>query len=118
AVLQRTGSMTSSARILASANPGDDGQIIAKSNGAGWQFKTTPDTGQHTFGVGVSADAGSLTQRYSATVRALGTWYHVAGVYDAAAQTLNIYVNGVLDNGALVGTVPTSQYNAAENVTI
>ena len=28
-------------------------------------------------------------------------------------------MNGVLDNGALVGTVPASQYNAAgENVTV
>src|SRR5207249_5834736 len=41
------------------------------------------------------------------------------GVYDATARTLNIYVNGVLDNGALSGTVPASQYNnAAENVTV
>ena len=116
--LQLTGSMTWSAWIYATSNPPDDGQIIAKSGGAGWQFKTSPDTGVHTFGVGVSADAGSLTQRYSATVRALGTWYHVAGVYDAASQTLNIYVNGVLDNGVLSGTVPASQYNAAENVTV
>ncbi|TME32147.1 MAG: fibronectin type III domain-containing protein, partial [Chloroflexi bacterium] len=46
--LQLTGSMTWSAWIFASANPPDDGQIIAKSGGAGWQFKTSPDTGQHT----------------------------------------------------------------------
>ncbi|TMG42047.1 MAG: LamG domain-containing protein, partial [Chloroflexi bacterium] len=116
--LQLTGSMTWSAWIYATSNPPDDGQIIAKSGGAGWQFKTTPDTGQHTFGVGVSADAGSLTQRYSTTVRALGTWYHVAGVYDATARTLDLYVNGVLDNGVLSGMVPASQYNAAENVTV
>jgi chitodextrinase len=116
--LQLTGSMTWSAWIFATANPPDDGQIIAKSNGAGWQFKTSPDTGQHTFAVAVSPDGASLTQRYSATVRQLGTWYHLAGVYDAAALTLNIYVNGVLDNGALVGTVPASQFNSTENVTI
>ncbi len=117
--LQLTGSMTWSAWIYATANPPDDGQIIAKSDGAGWQLKTSPDTGQHTFGVGVSADGTSLTQRYSATVRQLGTWYHVAGVYDATARTLNIYVNGALDNGGLSGTVPASQYNnAGENVTI
>jgi len=61
----------------------------------------------------------SNTQRYSKTVRQLNTWYHVAGVYDAAARTLNIYVNGVLDNGVLVGTVPASQANAAnERVTV
>ena len=117
--LQITGSMTWSAWVLATADPPDDGQIIAKSSGAGWQFKTSPDTGAHTFGVGVSRSSSSLTQRYSTTVRQLGTWYYVAGVYNAAARSLGIFVNGVLDNGVLVGTVPASQYNnAAEPVTI
>jgi hypothetical protein len=116
--LQITGSMTWSAWILATANPPDDGQIIAKSYEAGWQFKTSPDTGPHTFGTGVSTDGTSLTQRYSKTVRELNTWYHVAGVYNAVARTLAIYVNGVLDNGVLRGTVPAGQYNAPQNVTI
>src|SRR5438445_585422 len=114
--LQITGSMTVSAWIYATANPAADGQIVAKSDGSGWQLKTSPDTGPHTFGMAISP---SNTQRYSKTVRQLNTWYHVAGVYDAAARTLNIYVNGVLDNGVLVGTVPASQANAAnERVTV
>src|SRR4029077_16100788 len=76
-------------------------------------------TGPHTFGVGVSPDSASITQRYSNTVRQLNTWYHVAGVFDAAAATLNINVNGVLDNGVLRGTIPSSQYNnAGEHVVI
>jgi glucose/arabinose dehydrogenase len=116
--LQLTGSMTWSAWIYATANPADDGQIIAKSSGAGWQFKTSPDTGPHTFAVGVSANSSSLTQRYSTTARALNTWYHVAGVYNATARTLDIYVNGVLDDGVLRGTVPASQYNSTQNVNI
>jgi hypothetical protein len=111
--LQLTGSMTWSAWIFATANPADDGQIISKSTGPGWQGKTSPDTGPHTFGVSVSSSSSANTQRYSNTVRALNTWYHVAGVYDATARTLNIYVNGVLDNGVLVGTVPASQFNNA-----
>src|SRR2546428_1760452 len=119
AALQITASMPWRAWVLATANPADDGQIIAKSSSSGWQFKTSPDTGAHTFGVGVSPNSSSLTQRYSRTVRQLNTWYHVAGVYDAAARALNIYVNGVLDNGALFGTVPASQYNnPTERVTI
>jgi hypothetical protein len=119
ASLQLTGSMTWSAWVKAAANPWDDGQIIAKSdNSSGWQFKSSPDTGQHTFGVAVSGSTSSHTQRYSRTVRSLNTWYHVAGVYNAAARTLDIYVNGVLDNGVLRGTVPSSQYNANVDVTI
>jgi len=34
--------------------------------------------------------AAGEVARYSNTVRALNTWYHVAGVFDAAKQTLDI----------------------------
>ncbi|MFN8638978.1 MAG: PQQ-dependent sugar dehydrogenase [Dehalococcoidia bacterium] len=109
AAFQFTGSSTWAAWVYATVSPSDDGQIIAKSSGSdGWQFKTSPDTGPHTFAIGVS-NGSTLTQRYSTTVRALNTWYHVAGVYNASARTLDIYVNGVLDNGVLSGTVPSSQ---------
>src|SRR6185295_7336602 len=57
-------------------------------------------------------------QRYGTTVRALNTWYHVAGVYDASTRTLNVYVNGVLNNGVLAGTVPATQVNSSVNVNI
>jgi hypothetical protein len=110
AALGFTGSMTLSAWVYETANVGDDGQIVAKSDGgSGWQLKSTPDTGTRTFGIAITNTSGGYVGRYSSTVRALNTWYHVAGVYDAAAQTLNIYVNGVLNNGVLFGTVPTTQ---------
>ena len=100
ALLQITGSTTWSAWVKAAANPANDGQIIAKSNSSfGSQFKTSRDTGPHTFGVAVSGNANASAQRYGTTVRSLNVWYHVAGVYNAAARTLDIYVNGVLDNG-------------------
>jgi hypothetical protein len=119
ASLKLTGSMTLSAWVMATGNPPDDGQIISKAdNFSGWQLKSSPDTGPHTFGVSISPNGTSWVQRYSATTRSLSTWYHVAGVYDAAARVLNIYVNGVLDSGVLAGTVPASQFNAASNVNI
>ena len=119
ALLQITGSMTWSAWVKAAANPADDGQIVAKSDDAsGWQLKTSPDTGPHTFGVRVAGATNTLAQRYSTTVRSLNVWYHVAGVYNASAQTLDIYVNGVLNNGTLSGTIPASQINSAVNVNI
>ena len=117
--LNLTGSMTLSAWVMATSTPPDDGQIIAKSdNVSGWQLKTTADTGVETFGVAVSPDGTSHVQRYSQTVRALNTWYYVAGVYNASAQTLDIYVNGALDNGTLKGTVPASQFDSSVNVNI
>src|SRR4029077_4026584 len=119
ALLQITGSMTWSAWVEAAADPADDGQIVAKADDAsGWQLKTSPDTGPHTFGVRVAGATNTLAQRYSTTVRSLNVWHHVAGVYDASAQTLDIYVNGVLDNGTLRGTIPAAQINSAVNVNI
>ena len=120
AVLQITSSMTWSAWVNASGNPPNDGQIIARSdNSTGWQLKITPDTGKRTFGIAVSGTSTSgHTQRYSKTVYSLKTWYYVTGVYNATAKTLDIYVNGVLDNGTLTGTVPASQYVPALNATI
>ena len=50
--------------------------------------------------------------RYGATPLQLNTWYDIAGVYNAASQTMDVYLNGVLDNGALVGTITSSQQNS------
>lgn len=117
--LQLTGSMTVEAWVRATTNPPDDGQIVAKSDdNSGWQFKTTPDTGPQTFGFAVSDGLRSRVQRYSSTVRALNTWYHVAGVYDATARTLHTYVNGALDDGTLIGVVPAANINSREPVVI
>jgi hypothetical protein len=99
--------MTWEAWVLPSLDPPDDGQILALADDtSGWQLKTTPDTGQRTFGIAVSSNGQSMVQQYGKTTVALNTWYHVAGVYDAATPALHIYVNGVLDDGTLVGSVP------------
>ena len=117
--LQFSGSMTLSAWVFETANVGDDGQIVAKSDGSsGWQLKSSPDTGVRTFAVAVSDAGGNPVQRYSRTVRALNTWYHVAGVFDATARTLDIYVNGVQDNGVLSGTIPAAIRGGPVNVNI
>jgi hypothetical protein len=116
--LQLTGSMTLSAWVFPTGNSPDDGQIIAKDSGSdGWQLKTTPDSGVPTFGIAISNGATHI-QRYSKTVPSLNTWYFVAGVFNAATQTLDIYVNGVLDNGVLSGVVPASQHNSTVNVNV
>ena len=94
------------------------GRLLAKLGGAGWQLKTSPDTGVRTAAIQISSNGSNAIQRYSTTVLATNTWYHIAGVYDAAARTLNIYVNGVLDNGVLSGTVPAAQSDANVNVNI
>jgi hypothetical protein len=116
--LQMTGSMTLSAWVKISSNPGDDGAIVAKLGDAGWQLKTSPDTGVRTAAIQISSNGWDSIQRYSRTVLAINTWYHLTGVFDGATRSLNIYVNGVLDNGVLSGTVPASQSNSSKNVNI
>ena len=112
--LQSTGSMTWSAWVYAAGTPPDDGQIVAMSRR---RFRlATEDYSRHrsshlrhrSF-----TRRKAHTQRYSKTVLALKKWYHVAGVYNAAAKTLDIYVNGVLDDGVLTGAVPAAQVLAA-----
>lgn len=111
-LMAAAGSMTWSAWVRPQTTPPDDGIILARSGDyAGWQLKSTPDSGPRTFGVAVSGDPFSHTQRYGTVTPALNTWYHVAGVYDAVARRLDLYVNGVLDDGPLVGAVPASQYD-------
>src|SRR5262249_44270904 len=68
--------------------------------------------------IAVSGTSTTRTQRYSTTARTLNTWYLIAGVYDATAKTLSTYVNAVLSNGTLVGTIPASQFNSTVNVNI
>src|SRR5262249_43921003 len=114
--LHITGSMTLSAWVYPTGNSREDGQIIAKSGTAdGWQLKTSRDTGVRTFAIAIS-NGTKRFQRYSRTVIATNNWYHVAGVYNATSRTLDIYVNGVLDNGVLEGTVPAQQNNSSSNV--
>jgi len=43
-----------------------------------------------------SADPGAGGIAGASGTPVPGTWYHLAGVYDAAARTLSLYVNGVL----------------------
>jgi glucose/arabinose dehydrogenase/PKD repeat protein len=118
--LRLTGSMTVSAWIYSAAFPADDAAIVSKRAGTetGYQLDTTTDRGPRTIGFKLTSSSGTNMMRYGATTLQLNTWYHVAGVYDATARTMNVYLNGQLDNGSLVGTVTASQQNSANNVNI
>ena len=78
----------------------------------------TADKGARTIGFKLTNSSGGQMFRYGATTLQPNTWYHIAGVYNAAAQTLNVYLNGQLDNGVLQGTVTSSQRNSTANVNI
>src|SRR5215475_7468896 len=118
--LQFTGSMSVSAWVFLNSFPSDDAAVVSKRNGSeiGYQLDITPDTGARTIGFKLTNSSGGTMFRYGATALQTNTWYHIAGVYDAANQTLNVYLNGVLDNGQLQGTVTGSQQNSTANVNI
>ena len=58
------------------------------------QFKT--DAGDKFVFNRLSGDSYTAAQNFAAANDAatVGTWYHLAGVYDAAAQSITLYVNG------------------------
>lgn len=108
--LRLTGSETISAWINASSFPVDDAAVVSDHSGLGYQLDTTVDRGPRTIGFKLANAFGQLMARYGRTPLALNTWYHIAGVYDAQAQTLNVYLNGKQDNGYLRGTVTNRQH--------
>jgi hypothetical protein len=108
--LRLFGSMTLSAWINSTSFPADDAAIVSNlNNSLGYQLDTTVDRGQRTIGFKLTDACGSLMARYGATPLVVDRWYYVAGVYDAEAQTLNVYLNGELDNGFLLGSVTGRQ---------
>src|SRR6266498_145715 len=118
--LQLTGSMTISGWINAALFPVDDAAIVSKrdSGEVGYQLDTTIDAGPRTIGFKLTNASGGYMFRYGASTLQPNQWYHVAGVYDAAAQTLSVYLNGQLDNGLLIGTITATQLNSLLNVNI
>ena len=103
--LQFTGSMTVSAWVYASAFPVDDAAVVSKRTAGevGFQLDITKDTGPRTIGFKLTNSSGGQMFRYGATTLQLNTWYYITGVYNAANQSLDVYLNGALDNGHTAG---------------
>lgn len=109
--LRLMGSMTITAWINSAAFPGDDAAIVSQlSHDLGYQLDTTVDRGSRTIGFKLTNAYGDLMIRYGRTPLVLNKWYHVAGVYDAQAKTLDVYLNGRQDDGPLVGFVTGAQH--------
>lgn len=104
------GSMTVSAWIRPASFPINDAAIVSTLNhvprfALGWQLDTTVDRGPRTIAFKVADECGDLVARYGATTLRTGTWYHVAGVYDAERESMHVYLNGAPDDGFLLGSV-------------
>lgn len=51
--------------------------------------------GQFLFTTRSNDSTGSVATTLAGSTAVAGTWYHVAGVHDAVARTITLYVNGV-----------------------
>jgi Concanavalin A-like lectin/glucanases superfamily len=88
---------------------GDFAVVQGTSGGmeGGWGVGATDKCGTETLGFEVTAPNDSnRNTRCGTTVIALGTWYHVTGVYDGASGRQDLYVGGVKEAGPLMGTTP------------
>ncbi len=116
--LNTSGSVSASAWIYLNNTTG------VKSIGGRWgtgasdhSYKIAVLSGK--FYIDVSGTGSGDNYRQSNTTLSTGTWYHVEGVYTAGSSaTLDVYVNGKLDNGTLTGTVPSSLFTGASTARI
>jgi hypothetical protein len=63
---------------------------------------------QHGSELRMNIDSDSNYKTTSGANLQTGQWYYVAGVYNAASQTVTLYVNGVDKGGSVTGTIPAS----------
>ncbi|WP_245563634.1 LamG-like jellyroll fold domain-containing protein [Longispora albida] len=69
------------------------------SRRAGLNLQFDKDTGKWVFSRSAADnDSAAMTTVYSAEPAQLNTWTHLAGVYDAPAGKIKLYVNGVFQN--------------------
>lgn len=109
--LRLAGSMTITAWINSAAFPGDDAAIVSQlSHHLGYQLDTTVDLGPRTIGFKLTNARGQPMIRYGRTPLVLNKWYHIAGVFNAQAKTLDVYLNGRQDDGPLAGLVTGIQH--------
>ena len=66
----------------------------------------------------VYATGGAVSYRTSTASITTGSWIYCVGVYNGSTPTLNTYINGVLSNGALTGTIPASVSAGSSTVVI
>ena len=63
---------------------------------SGFYLQLRGDTGKFALSTLASDATGTATEASAKGPPAAGEWYHVAGVYDATAKTISLYVNGTL----------------------
>jgi hypothetical protein len=110
-LLQLTGPLTVAGWTFADTVSGS-GRIITKggnSGSRGWSLGVE-SAGYYSFQIPSSGTSLTSVNTAAGTVP-IGSWIHVAGVYDPSDLSMKIYLNGLLTPTTMVNTVPSSMYN-------
>jgi hypothetical protein len=73
-------------------------------NNRRYHLQHNSDNTKFEFAIATATMTGSGTWVASTTTPGSGTWYHVIGVYNQTPGTMTIYVNGIQEDGKLVGS--------------
>lgn len=85
-----------------------DSAIVSKySGGIPRPFQLYYSNAQAAFGFQYDLNKTSWSWSTGLTI-STGTWYHLVGVYDSSAQTVTLYVNGIIQNVATSATTISS----------
>ena len=88
------------------------------SNQIGFQLDTTIDKGPRTIGFKLTSSSGDDGALWRDGAAAQYLVLCERRLTTPRRQTIDVYLNGELDDGALEGTVTASQQNSVGNVTI
>jgi hypothetical protein len=115
ASLSVTGSLTLSAwfKLESLANGG----LISKDGGSGDRsYYLAIQSSKVRFAV--SPSGTSVVYKDTNTTLTTGVWYHVIGTFDSTKQTMSVYLNGVLDETAITGTLTNAVFDSTSNVSL
>lgn len=81
-----------------SEDSGEGGVVSAEgSRNSGFRLYRLAGDGRWAFGrENTDTDGAAVTRAVSDSASAWGAWQHIAGVFDASAKTMTLYVNGKL----------------------
>ena len=117
--LNATEDMTVEAWVRKDTVTGNNATVVNKGGVFGTTFPNyalnVNSSSQVNFGVYHSS--GVIGVASGTTTVAVDTWYHLAGTWEAATDTVKVYLNGILE-GTTVGTTDTPFSSNTNNLNI
>ena len=115
-----TGDLTIEARVCPAASLGSYRHFVSKyvNVSGGKSYSLTQYSNTFRFILSTNGANDQIFQPTGFTLSA-GTWYRTKVVYDASAQAISWYINGVsYGNTVVQGSVPSSIYSTSSEVSV